>query len=307
VDAPQCTRCSSMLVVRTRAAVPSGSVLELRGGGDIGEDPWLCSSCGHAWTTSPRPHLDRPPTRPDYLRGRFFRSNTRDADVAVRAPAAPTTSSHGAELRAARESSGRSLGELAAQTSIWARYLRALEADAPPSAFPAPAYARFFLREYADALGLDADALVERFDDRYPLEPDVEPPPLPIATHRWRRLVARSLVVLSLAALLAIAVIWSSGRDTGIGGTSALSAQADERAAANVTPGAGDTEPPAAPTPERHVRAVLRFTAPCWVAARADGELTAAETFDAGELLAVRADRIVELTLGNAGAVELVA
>jgi DNA-binding SARP family transcriptional activator len=46
------------------------------------------------------------------------------------------------------------VAEAAEKTRISAKYLRALEEDAGPEAFPAPAYARFFLREYAEFLGL---------------------------------------------------------------------------------------------------------------------------------------------------------
>ena len=42
-------------------------------------------------------------------------------------------------------------------------YLSALESGAPLSAFPAPVYARGFLREYARYLGLDPEPLVDRF------------------------------------------------------------------------------------------------------------------------------------------------
>ncbi|MGC8476284.1 MAG: helix-turn-helix domain-containing protein [Acetobacteraceae bacterium] len=68
----------------------------------------------------------------------------------------------GAELAVARERAGRSLDEFAARLRIRRAFLQALEegrvADLPGGAYPVA-----FLRSYALALGLDADAVVRRF------------------------------------------------------------------------------------------------------------------------------------------------
>lgn len=68
----------------------------------------------------------------------------------------------GAELTRAREELGLEIAELEDRTKIRGRYLRALEAEAW-DAIPSPAYAKGFLRTYADALGLDAEELVDEF------------------------------------------------------------------------------------------------------------------------------------------------
>ena len=70
-------------------------------------------------------------------------------------------------LRHARESRGVSLAEAAGETCITSSYLAALENDEPVSAFPAPAYARFFVREYAQYLGLDGDEMVDRYVEHH--------------------------------------------------------------------------------------------------------------------------------------------
>ncbi len=69
----------------------------------------------------------------------------------------------GALLRRARERRGTSLQDAARDTCISIAYLGALERGEPYSAFPAPVYARGFLREYARYLGLDPAPLVDRF------------------------------------------------------------------------------------------------------------------------------------------------
>jgi RodZ C-terminal domain len=63
-----------------------------------------------------------------------------------------------------------------------------------------------------------------------------------------------------------------------------------------------------APLPPRidGIRAVLRLDDRCWVVAVADGDtLEPGTTLEAGERVVFRADRILQLELGSAGAVDL--
>jgi cytoskeletal protein RodZ len=78
----------------------------------------------------------------------------------------------GASLTAARESQGLVLADFERLTRLREKHLRALEEDRF-EALPGHAYARAFLRSYADALSLDADRFVEEFDQRFP-EPQEE-------------------------------------------------------------------------------------------------------------------------------------
>ena len=68
----------------------------------------------------------------------------------------------GADLTTARERTGLSIEEMAAQLRIRPEYLEALE-QGRIGVLPATAYAVAFLRAYGRALGLDADELVRRF------------------------------------------------------------------------------------------------------------------------------------------------
>jgi cytoskeleton protein RodZ len=118
----------------------------------------------------------------------------------------------GERLRNAREAKGLSLRAVADLTRIRAIYLQALEEERFDE-LPGAVYARGFLRTYADALGLDADRLL----DAYPgaLEP---PPPAPIGTtaeipiqpaaprSRLRVIATYAAVVLG-AGLLAIGIV----------------------------------------------------------------------------------------------------
>ena len=132
--------------------------------------------------------------------------------VESRTPLRPELLGIGERLRNAREAKGASLRAVADLTRIRAVYLQALEEEQFDQ-LPGAVYARGFLRTYADALGLDADRLL----DAYPgaLEP---PPPAPIGTAaeipiqpaapRSRlRIIATYVAVVLGAGLLAIGVI----------------------------------------------------------------------------------------------------
>jgi cytoskeleton protein RodZ len=108
----------------------------------------------------------------------------------------------GTSLRSARERQGLELSQIERETRIRARYLRALE-DERFDVLPGSAYAKGFLREYAEFLGLDGQRFVEEYNARFPAVE--EPPSLPPTAFRRRRLAfdARLLVV-PFAVLLAL-------------------------------------------------------------------------------------------------------
>ena len=68
----------------------------------------------------------------------------------------------GRVLKDARQRAGLDIRTVEEKTKIRTRYLRALENE-EWEALPTPAYAKGFLRTYANALGLDGEALVDEF------------------------------------------------------------------------------------------------------------------------------------------------
>lgn len=68
----------------------------------------------------------------------------------------------GQALKRARARLGLDIRTVEERTKIRARYLRALE-DEEWDAVPGPAYVKGYLRTYAQALGLDAEVLVDEF------------------------------------------------------------------------------------------------------------------------------------------------
>jgi hypothetical protein len=79
----------------------------------------------------------------------------------------PATSGLARALVEGRRRRGQSVEDAARHVRISAQYLLALEQDAPLSEFPAPVYARFFLREYARYLGLNEERAMAAFVHRH--------------------------------------------------------------------------------------------------------------------------------------------
>jgi cytoskeletal protein RodZ len=123
----------------------------------------------------------------------------------------------GRVLFQARVARGLTIEEAERDTRISKRYLEALERE-DFSAFPAPFYARAFLRTYAQYLGLDANQLLAALPHAR-LEPEVAPlpeisrPTTPGLSVNW--VVAGIVVLFLLAAGL---LLYRSGGSEGEGG-----------------------------------------------------------------------------------------
>src|SRR5256885_10293441 len=72
----------------------------------------------------------------------------------------------GNSLREARLRQQLDFPELEQQTKIRAKYLKALE-DEQFEVLPAPTYVKGFLRNYADALGLEGQLYVDEYNSRF--------------------------------------------------------------------------------------------------------------------------------------------
>jgi transcriptional regulator with XRE-family HTH domain len=83
----------------------------------------------------------------------------------------------GRRLRMERERRRITLASIAENTKIGLSLLQGLERD-DISRWPSGIFRRSFIRAYAQAIGLDADATAREFFERYP-EPSEVPPPVP--------------------------------------------------------------------------------------------------------------------------------
>jgi helix-turn-helix protein len=174
----------------------------------------------------------------------------------------------GGSLAAARKGQGLTFPDAEQLTCLRARYLAALENE-DFELLPGRAYARAFLRTYADALSLDADRFVDEFDARYPAAAE-EPPP---AVIRPRRRVPPSPALAAAGVLLAIAVavvVWSAlSRQPKLTPAPELAAA---RAAQAPTHRRVALAGPVVPVVHRRAPLVVEATSgPCWLLVRRGG------------------------------------
>ena len=264
-------------------------------------DEWLCRSCGLRWpheTTYARatadPGVAADVAIPDDLLALMHLPEVHGG-TGVTSPRVAR------ELRAAREARGLSLSDAANATRIWERYLSALEANASMEEFPAPAYARFFLRGYAEFLGIDPDTIVHEFDEDHPVPEEPVLRTVPYERPR-RRGVAGALVFLSIVALVALAVVrLQQGRhDEPSAPAMAVAQDQGSQPPSNAPP------PTTTPPPVDHIRAVIHASDRSWVEVHGDGQaLEPGVVLEAGQHGVYKADRRLEITLGNAGGVTL--
>src|ERR671937_1869556 len=114
----------------------------------------------------------------------------------------------GSSLREARTRRGLALSDVERDTRIRTRYLTALEEERF-DVLPGPAYAKGFLRTYADFLGLDAQQFIDEYNTRF--APPEEPAgAVPERIRRPRRIGPWSIAV--AAALILAFIGWPLGR-----------------------------------------------------------------------------------------------
>jgi cytoskeleton protein RodZ len=209
----------------------------------------------------------------------------------------------GDTLHDARLTRGETLEQASHFTRIQISYLRALEHDEASAfdPFPGMTYARYFLRDYAEHLGIDPRPLVRRFDNEVTVPPVL--PPDSRRSHRPRpvRWAIGGIVV--LIALLVASAVWSGGYlRTGAARAPARVASSSASHGAAFVPRVEPKPPPAA----RAIDAVIRTTdRPSWIQAMVNGVIVAEETVSAGTRLRFDATRTFEIRLGDAGAVVL--
>jgi cytoskeleton protein RodZ len=174
---------------------------------------------------------------------------------------------HEARLRRKLE-----LSQVEHDTHIRAKYLMALE-DERFDALPGTAYAKGFLRTYADYLGLDGPQFVDEFNAR--LAPEEElPAPAPVKVHGRRSARTPLLLAVPVAAVVAL-VAWQLSTSGGHG-----------RAAFRPRP-ATHAQPPPRPAVHPTVAhrphlariVVVAARGPCWVAVH-KGSATGPQVFE---------------------------
>jgi cytoskeleton protein RodZ len=167
----------------------------------------------------------------------------------------------GETLRAARISRGLSLDQVALTTRIRARHLAAIE-ESRVDELPSPPFSTGYVRAYATAVGLDADAAAARFRREAPDRDEAlhAPPGVRAERHGGLKLVGLAVIVIGTGVLG-----WNIARHAMTGGGShanAAVAASATTAAAKAKPstvdgplalGAPLPPPPEATTPQPYV------------------------------------------------------
>jgi len=110
----------------------------------------------------------------------------------------------GEKLRLARERDNLTIEQVARETHVAKRFLKALE-DEDFTVFPGETYAMGFLRSYADYLGLNADELISLYRNM-----KIQEQPLPMSELLDTRTARRSPLIL-VAAVAALHVLAGAG------------------------------------------------------------------------------------------------
>jgi cytoskeleton protein RodZ len=173
----------------------------------------------------------------------------------------------GALLAEARAAKGRDLPEIARETRVPLRHLMAIEAD-DHDALPALPYALGFVKAFARAVNLDAEAIGARFRAETRLSPHV-PTPSSLEPVDEQRLPSRGLAYGALAALVVVL------GGLGLYGAGVFDPAPKPGTIAVVVPEPGDpaveaaaSDPAAAPAPA--APATIPTTGPVLLTARED-------------------------------------
>jgi cytoskeletal protein RodZ len=244
-------------------------------------------------------------------------------------------------LRQARLRSGADLDLLAAKTKINPRYLQAIE-EGNFEKLPGGIFARMFVKQYADALGLDGASFAEEFqrsasapgfsaldvgkaaDSRQSFQPTV--PGVSAGADRGRNDQLTNMLsslIWVVAAILVCAGAYYAlahlpSRTPDRAPEKPVQAQAPAQpaaappspapaspASATPAPSASTTTTPPAPASGAPIQLSLTAIEPVWVSATADGKGIMAEVLQPGTTKVVSATTAARLNLGNAGGIDI--
>lgn len=122
----------------------------------------------------------------------------------------------GTRLKDARTAKGYSLEDLQEMTKIQKRYLAGIE-EGNYSMMPGPFYVRAFIKQYADAVGLNSEELLESYKQEVPTSSNEEVYQTMNSAPNRRKPISRSnsrfsevlpMVVVALFIIIAIATVW---------------------------------------------------------------------------------------------------
>ncbi|MCL5102925.1 MAG: DUF4115 domain-containing protein [Armatimonadetes bacterium] len=229
------------------------------------------------------------------------------------------TATIGSILKVERERRGLSLDEVHDATKITAHNLSALEDDRFDY-FPNRVYARAFLRDYANYLGLDSGALLTRYEDNWGSAQEIKAVPQPSRRSPWKAVGYAFLLLVVLAGVGVAAYFYrmaSEERRNIAKAPSEVPATPDKREVATLpkvepiipkkpegTPKSEQPKPEQPPAPERLVLQVSALV-PDWVRVTVDGKKDYEGVMQKGETRAWEAKKSIKIRVGQPAGVQI--
>jgi cytoskeleton protein RodZ len=189
----------------------------------------------------------------------------------------------GAALREARERQGLERADVERALHIRESYLAALEEERFDRT-PGQAYAKGFLRSYADLLGLDGQRFLDELNERL-AQDELAAVPAP-APALWRSLRSRrfALIATVLVAGLLGLLIWRLG----VGAHAPTGAPTRPTVTRRRATAAPPVPPPSRLVPAQLAHVVVRARGPCWLSVRVGSKAGAVlyeGTLESGDVL----------------------
>lgn len=214
----------------------------------------------------------------------------------------------GQKLRTEREKRGLSLGNVQSETRISQQNLLALEEE-NFNIFPNKVYARAFLRDYANFLGLDSGPLLEEYEVGWnPVQQEAPPQPLVDKTTDGAAAMLRTLAIVIILIIVGLAVARpayqaiSSLMQSKPTTPQSVSAPIVPPKPATIKPEPKPTPP--APPPSG-VTLELQTIAASWIRITVDGKKAYEGIMPAGQHKTWYGEKGIAIRTGNAGGVRL--
>jgi cytoskeletal protein RodZ len=213
----------------------------------------------------------------------------------------------GSRLRQAREQRGLSLHDIANTTKMSMVVLKDIEAN-DFSRLPGGLFARSYVRAFAAEVGLNADELVAEYRERFEPQPSSPTfgPDVRARADRMETLVRVAVVVFGVGVLVAM-VLFSkrvhAPAENPRWEPPAAILTGLEAAPASDQPTHTDLVAITSAHAAVPLRLEMQFTAPCWVSARADGDVVIYRLMQPAERAFVEARNAIALRIGDAAAV----
>ena len=240
--------------------------------------------------------------------------------------------SFGQYLKRERENRGISLRDISDSTRITIRYLEALEGDRL-ELIPRQFFVRAIIRSYAKAVGLDENQVLGKFDNKLEFGEQLEyraSAAAEVAAPRagfpgWARALIAALLIIAAAVVIYLFILsprkpseapargQPAVKPPAAAATESRPAAAAVEAAVEAAPAPDTTLTPAPASPQPLAHPVEQFTglaleatfsAETWLRVTADGAQVFEDNKQPGDTLAVKVERLIVLSTGNAGGMD---